>query len=146
MKWTQFKQVAAFPEAELPMRSTEHSAGYDLFCAEDTVIPSQTIVLIPTGVKCYLAEQSWLMIALRSSTPMKKGLILANGIGIIDSDYVDNPKNEGQIFVQVYNLTNHDVLVEKNERIAQGLVMPMYTLDLDNVKLVKRDGGLGSTT
>ena len=146
MKWSKFERVAAFPEAQYPVRSTTNSAGYDLFCAEDTVVLPHSITLIPTGIKCYLFEDSWLMIALRSSTPKKKGLILANGIGIIDSDYVDNPDNEGQIFVQVYNLTDHDVLVKKNERIAQGLVMPMYTLDIDNVKLVKRDGGLGSTT
>ena len=145
MKWTQFERVAAFPEAQYPVRSTEHSAGYDMFCAEDTVVSPHSIALIPTGMKCYLFEDSWLMIALRSSTPKKKGLILANGIGIIDSDYVDNPDNEGQIFVQVYNLTNNEVLVEKNERIAQGLVMPMHLLDIDNVKLVKREGGLGST-
>lgn len=146
MKWTQFERVAAFPEAQYPVRSTEHSAGYDMFCAEDTVVSPHSIALIPTGMKCYLFEDSWLMIALRSSTPKKKGLILANGIGIIDSDYVDNPDNEGQIFVQVYNLTDNEVLVEKNERIAQGLVMPMHLLDIDNVKLVKREGGLGSTT
>lgn len=145
MKWTQFERVAAFPEAQYPVRSTEHSAGYDMFCAEDTVVSPHSIALIPTGMKCYLFEDSWLMIALRSSTPKKKGLILANGIGIIDSDYVDNPDNEGQIFVQVYNLTDNEVLVEKNERIAQGLVMPMHLLDIDNVKLVKREGGLGST-
>lgn len=145
MKWSKFERVAAFPEAQYPVRSTTNSAGYDLFCAEDTVVLPHSITLIPTGIKCYLFEDSWLMIALRSSTPKKKGLILANGIGIIDSDYVDNPDNEGQIFVQVYNLTDHEVLVEKNERIAQGLVMPMYTLDIDHVKLVKRDGGLGST-
>ena len=146
MKWTQFERVAAFPDAQYPVRSTEHSAGYDMFCAEDTVVLPHSIALIPTGMKCYLFEDSWLMIALRSSTPKKKGLILANGIGIIDSDYADNPDNEGQIFIQVYNLTDHEVLVEKNERIAQGLVMPMHLLDIDNVKLVKREGGLGSTT
>ena len=145
MKSSMFERVAAFPEAQYPVRSTEYSAGYDLFCAEDTVISPHSIALIPTGVKCYLWENSWLMIALRSSTPKKKGLILANGIGIIDADYVDNPDNEGQIFVQVYNLTDNEVLIEKNERIAQGLVMPMSKLDIDNVKLVKRSGGIGST-
>ena len=145
MKQSKFERVAAFPEAQYPVRSTTDSAGYDLFCAEDTIISPHSIALIPTGVKCYLWEGSWLMIALRSSTPKKKGLILANGIGVIDSDYVDNSKNEGQIFVQVYNLTDNEVLVEKNECIAQGLVMPMNKLDIDNVKLVKRDGGFGST-
>ena len=76
---------------------------------------------------------------------MKKGLILANGIGVIDSDYVDNPKNEGQIFVQVYNLLDTPVVIEKGESIAQGLVMPRFDLDMDNVNLVKRAGGFGST-
>ena len=74
MKWTQFERVAAFPEAQYPVRSTEYSAGYDMFCAEDTVVSPHSIALIPTGMKCYLFEDSWLMIALRSSTPKKKGL------------------------------------------------------------------------
>lgn len=145
MKWSKFERVAAFPEAQYPVRSTTNSAGYDLFCAEDTEVLPRSIKLIPTGVKCYLWEDQWLLIALRSSAPMKKGLILANGIGIIDSDYVDNPKNEGQIFVQVYNLLDTPVIIEKGESIAQGLVMPRVDLDMDNVNLVKRAGGFGST-
>ena len=92
-----------------------------------------------------MQDDEYLMLVNRSSNPGKKGLILANGIGIIDSDYVDNPKNEGQIFVQVYNLLDTPVIIEKGESIAQGLVMPRVDLDMDNVNLVKRAGGFGST-
>ena len=145
MKFSRFEAVSQYPDAEMPVRSTTNSAGYDLFCAESTEILPHSIKLIPTGVKCYLWEDQWLLIALRSSAPMKKGLILANGIGIIDSDYVDNPKNEGQIFVQVYNLLDTPVIIEKGESIAQGLVMPRFDLDVGNVNLVKRAGGFGST-
>lgn len=145
MKFSRFEAVNQYPDAVMPVRSTTNSAGYDLFCAESTEILPHSIKLIPTGVKCYLWEDQWLLIALRSSAPMKKGLILANGIGIIDSDYVDNPKNEGQIFVQVYNLLDTPVIIEKGESIAQGLVMPRVDLDMDNVNLVKRAGGFGST-
>lgn len=145
MECSRFEAVNQYPDAVMPVRSTTNSAGYDLFCAENTEILPHSIRLIPTGVKCYLGEDQWLLIALRSSAPMKKGLILANGIGVIDSDYVDNPKNEGQIFVQVYNLLDTPVIIKKGESIAQGLVMPRFDLDVDNVNLVKRAGGFGST-
>ena len=145
MKFSRFEAVSQYPDAVMPVRSTTNSAGYDLFCAESTEILPHSIKLIPTGVKCYLWENQWLLIALRSSAPMKKGVILANGIGVIDSDYVDNPKNEGQIFVQVYNLLDTPVIIKKGESIAQGLVMPRFNLDIDNVNLVERAGGFGST-
>lgn len=142
---TRFEAVKACPDATLPVRATEHSAGYDMFCAQETVVPAHCIGLIPTGVKCYLKEDQWLMIAVRSSTPKKKGLILANGVGIIDADYVDNPTNEGQIYIQVYNLLNTPATIKKGERIAQGLVMSLNTLDEDNTTGVNRTGGFGST-
>jgi dUTP pyrophosphatase len=90
---TRFERVKAYPDAILPERATTNSVGYDMYCACDTEVLPHEIALIPTGVKCYLngIMKAWLMIALRSSTPKKKGLMLANGIGVIDADYVDNP-------------------------------------------------------
>lgn len=144
---TRFERVKAYPDAILPERATTNSVGYDMYCARDTEVAPHEIALIPTGVKCYLSGimRAWLMIALRSSTPKKKGLMLANGIGVIDADYVDNPQNEGHIMVQVYNFTNEPVIVEKGERIAQGIVMPMMTLEQDNTTGASREGGFGST-
>lgn len=142
---SKFEQVVRCPNAQLPIRSTEYSAGYDLFCAETIKILPQHIELVSTGVKCYLHDDQWLLIALRSSTPRKKGLILANGIGVIDADYADNPKNEGEIFVQVYNLSPQPVVVEEGECIAQAIVLPKILLEEDNTTGNKRIGGFGST-
>ena len=144
---TRFERVKAYPNAILPERATTDSVGYDMFCAKTTVVEPHTIALIPTGVKCYLKNwtRSWLMLALRSSAPRKKGLMLANGVGVIDADYVDNEDNEGHIMIQVYNFTDKAVTVAEGERIAQGIVMPMMTLQEDNTTGASRNGGFGST-
>lgn len=147
---TRFERIAAYPNAVLPIRETEHSAGYDMFCAEETIVPPHQLARIPTGVKCYLnagiGDDYWLMLALRSSTPEKKGLMLANGVGVIESDYADNIKNEGHIMGLVYNFTDEPVVVREGERILQGIVMERLTLAQDNTTGNRRVGGFGSTT
>jgi len=82
---------------------------------------------------------------LRSSTPKKKGLMLANGIGIIDADYYNNPDNEGHIMFQVYNFTDSTVEIEEGERIGQGVILTYFTTDDDNASGT-RSGGFGSTS
>jgi len=62
-------------------------------------------VLIPTGIKCKLADDEYLELSVRSSCPLKYWLVLANGVGIIDADYYNNESNEGEIFFQVINLS-----------------------------------------
>ena len=85
----------------LPERKTKNSAGYDIEAAEDCIIPSfklgQAPTLIKTGLKAYMPDDEYLMLCNRSSNPKKKGLILANSIGIVDSDYYENPDNDGHI-------------------------------------------------
>ena len=85
-----------------------------------------------------------LKIYVRSSMPMKKGLTLANNVGIIDSDYFENPDNDGHIMIQVLNLTDNDILAKKDERIAQGIFLKYLLADDDNVT-ESRIGGFGST-
>lgn len=92
-----FERVSIYPEVNLPKRATAGAAGYDFECAEDTLCPPHSITLIPTGIKCKIDHGYYLQIALRSSTPKKKGLMLANGIGVIDEDYYgtdDKPVTE----------------------------------------------------
>ena len=76
----------------LPVRKTKYSAGYDVEAAEDTVIPSfkkgMKPTLIKTGIKAYMADDEVLILANRSSNPGKKGLILANSIGVIKTTMV----------------------------------------------------------
>ena len=140
-----FERVSKYPDVNLPVRSTIGSAGYDFECAENTTIHPHAIVLIPTGIKCQIDDDYYLQLALRSSTPKKRGLMLANGIGIIDSDYYNNPDNEGHIMFQVYNFTDTTVNILKGERIGQGMFMKYFKTD-DDVASGIRTGGFGSTS
>ena len=143
-----FEQISKYPAATLPRRATSGSAGYDFECVEDTIIPPHSIRLIPTGIKCEIDYGFYLQLALRSSTPMKKGLMLANGIGIIDADYYNNESNEGHIMFQVYNFTDKDVVIEAGERIGQGVFLPFAITDEDaeiGTTNAIRTGGFGST-
>lgn len=101
--------------------------------------------LIPTGLKCKLNHNSYLELSVRSSTPLKYWLVLANGVGIIDADYYNNPDNEGHIYLQVINLSPIDILVKKGEAIGQGIIKPYLHTENDAAAGL-RTGGFGSTT
>ena len=108
----------------LPVRKTKYSAGYDIEAAEDTVIPSfkkgMKPTLVKTGIKAYMEDDEVLILANRSSNPGKKGLILANSIGVVDSDYYENPDNDGHIMFAFYNIKEEDIEIKKGERIRTG--------------------------
>ena len=100
--------------------------------------------LVSTGMKCKLDPDTWLMLSIRSSSPLKYWLMLANGIGEIDSDYYNNPSNEGEIFFQIYNMSPFNIQIKKGEAIGQGTILPYGTVEGDNSTL-ERTGGFGST-
>lgn len=131
----------------LPKRATANSAGYDIGAAADTLVPAfrpgMKPTLIPTGLKAYCQPDEYYMIANRSSNP-KKGLVLANGIGIIDADYYENPTNDGHFQILVFNVSDQDLLVKKGERVAQ-VIFQKYLLTDDDKATGKRAGGIGST-
>ena len=141
-----FKVAKGFENSNiiLPKRQTKNSAGYDFYVASDTIIKAHSIALIPTGIKAYMENDEVLNIYVRSSMPMKKGLTLANNVGIIDSDYFENPDNDGHIMIQVMNLKDTDLEIKKDERIAQGVFMKYLLADDDNTTS-SRCGGFGST-
>lgn len=103
-------------------------------------------VLVSTGMKCYLEKNQYLELSVRSSTPLKHWLILANGIGIIDSDYVDNPNNEGEIFFQLINLSPYNIILHKGDIIGQGIIKNYEITDNDKPEQEARVGGFGSTS
>ncbi|MDA5387524.1 dUTP diphosphatase [Loigolactobacillus backii] len=159
----------------LPKRSTKHAAGYDFAAAEDFALPSiwksgfvklfwqlkhgtplkdEDYVqankvlkprLVPTGIKAYMQEDEVLILANRSSNPLKRGLILPNGVGVIDADYYNNDQNEGEIFFQLVNLGVRDLVIKKGERIGQGIFMPYLKSDQDDGGTAERLGGFGSS-
>ena len=132
----------------LPVRKTRHAAGYDFEAACDTLIPSfkkvNNPVLVPTGIKAYMLDDEVLYLYNRSSNPKKKGLVLANSVGVIDKDYYENPDNDGHIMFAFYNTREEDVMIKKGEAIGQGVFMKYLIIDDDNANGA-RTGGFGST-
>jgi dUTP pyrophosphatase len=100
--------------------------------------------LVPTGIKCEMPEDMYLELSVRSSCPLKHWLILANGVGIIDADYYNNPDNEGHIFFQIINLSPFDIILKKGDAIGQGIFKKYYLTD-DDAAIAERQGGFGST-
>ena len=101
--------------------------------------------LVSTGVKCHLEEGYYLELSVRSSTPLKYWIILANSVGIIDADYCDNPDNEGEIFFQVINLSPYPIQLRKGDIIGQGIIK-RYEITDDDKAFGERQGGFGSTS
>lgn len=100
--------------------------------------------LVPTGIKAKLDEGTYLELSVRSSCPMKYWLVLANGVGIIDADYYNNPDNEGHIFFQIINLSPYPIILKKGSCIGQGIIKS-YLLADDDKADGERTGGFGST-
>ena len=100
--------------------------------------------LVSTGVKAYMPSDIYLELSVRSSCPLKYWIIMANGVGIIDSDYADNPDNEGEIFFQLINLSPVPIILHKGDVIGQGIFKPYFKTDLDEAIEI-RMGGFGST-
>ena len=132
----------------LPKRSTKYAAGYDVEAAEDTVIPAfkpgVKPTLVPTGLKAYMQDDEMLCLYNRSSNPKKKGLVLANSVGIVDKDYYGNSDNDGHIMYAFWNFKDEDIKVEKGERIGQAIFQKYLVTDND-VAEGERTGGFGST-
>ena len=133
----------------LPTRKTKYSAGYDIEAAEDVVIPSFkkgiNPTLIKTGIKAYMQDDEVLYLYNRSSNPKKKGLILANSVGVIDKDYYGNPDNDGHIMFAFYNIKEEDIQIKKGEAIGQA-VFQKYLITDDDKADGERIGGFGSTS
>lgn len=133
-------------DVSLPVRKTAYSAGYDLAAIEKTIIPAGQMRIIPTGLKAYMQPDEYLGIHLRSSLAMKNHLMLANSEGIIDSDYYNNPENEGHILIGILNRGQEPFCVEAGMRIAQAIFCKYLTADYEDTSSFKtRQGGFGST-
>lgn len=132
------------PDVALPAYQTSGSVAFDLSPSEDAIIPPGEIRLIPTGLVICTPPGHMFVIAARSSTPLKKGLMIANGIGIIDQDYC-GPDDE--IRLQVRNFTDKPVEIKKGDRIAQGLFLKLDQIEWQEVPSLdaKSRGGFGST-
>ena len=128
----------------LPVYETSGSVGFDILAREDIEIPPKEIILVPGNIIVEVPKGYMLMVASRSSTPRKKGLLPPHGLGIIDHDYCGE---QDEIKIQVYNFTEKSVKVLKGEKIAQGVFIKIDKLKWEEVKEMKKNsrGGFGST-
>ena len=132
------------PSAQLPRYATEGAAGFDLAASENTTIQPGRTALVPTGLVIEVPAGMFLGIFARSSTPLKRGLMVANGVGVVDPDYC-GPTDE--VKIPVLNFTGEPVTVCAGDRIAQGLLLPVTRIDWDETDAPDRAarGGFGST-
>lgn len=128
----------------LPIYETEGSVGFDILAREEMIIKPKEIVLIPANIIVEVPKNYMLIVASRSSTPKKKGLMQPHGFGIIDHDYC-GPEDE--IKIQVYNFTDKDVQINRGDKIAQGVFVHIDKFDWEETdEIHKRSrGGFGST-
>lgn len=150
MKQRGFEIAAGFEDKNinLPVRKTKYSAGYDIEAAEDIMIPpfknGMAPALVATGLKAYMQDDEVLYLYNRSSNPKKKGLILANSVGVVDKDYYGNPDNDGHIMFAFYNIKDEAVTISKGDTIGQA-VFSKYLITDDDIGEGIRTGGFGST-
>jgi dUTP pyrophosphatase len=132
------------PTVPLPSYGTDESAGFDLAAAHDMTVSPRTIALVRTGLVIEVPSGHFLAIFARSSTPLKRGLIVANGVGVIDPDY-SGPTDE--VMIQVLNVTDREVTVMRGDRVAQGIILPAPRVtwsEVEEIRAVTR-GGFGAT-
>jgi len=123
---------------------TDESAGFDLAAAHDVTVRPGQIVLVRTGLVIEVPSGYFLAIFARSSAPLKRGLIVSNGVGVIDPDY-SGPDDE--VMIQVLNVTDAAVEVRRGDRIAQGIVLPSPRVSWEEVTGIREvtRGGFGAT-
>ncbi|MFH0834531.1 MAG: dUTP diphosphatase [Patescibacteria group bacterium] len=128
----------------LPVYETAGAVGFDLLAREETAIAPGEIKLIPANVIIATPPGFALLVTSRSSTPRKKGLTQPHGLGVIDQDYCGS---EDEIKIQVHNFSQQKVVVERGEKIAQGLFVRCERADFEEIDKVENEtrGGFGST-
>ena len=150
ISFEQFKKdvsddINLYNTIELPKRSTMKSAGYDIKSMEDGIIKPGEAKSFKIGLKVSMNDDEVLYIYSRSSQGYKYNVSLANSVGVIDSDFYNNPSNEGHFQVRLINLGTQDYIVNIGDRIAQGVFMKYLTVDDEEEIKNTRAGGLGST-
>jgi dUTP pyrophosphatase len=127
----------------LPAYQTSGAAGFDLAASAAMTIAPGEVALVPTGLVMAVPPGHFLGIFARSSTPLKRGLMVANGVGIVDADYC-GPDDE--IRIEVFNFTASPVQVQPGDRLAQGVILPFVRAEwAEETAAGPSRGGFGST-
>ena len=132
------------PTLDLPVYETEGAVGFDITAREDHSVEPGKIGIVPSNLIVEVPKGYMLVVASRSSTPLKKGLTPPHGFGIIDHDYC-GPEDE--IGVLVYNFSNKNVEIKRGEKIAQGVFVKIDKFQWEEVSEMTGEtrGGFGST-
>lgn len=132
------------PSVTLPAYQTAGAAGFDLAASESVTVAPGAVALVPTGLVIELPPGHFLGVFARSSTPLKRGLMVANGVGVVDQDY-SGPADE--IKIPVFNFTSGPVEVKEGDRIAQGVILPFVRAEWEERSTASGPsrGGFGST-
>lgn len=138
--------LGIYNNIKLPKRATKYSAGYDFFVPIDIILGENSIIKIPTGIKCRIDEGWTLKMYPRSGQGFRYGVHLANTVGIIDGDYYNSVGNEGHIFVKLVNdsMLSNEIVLKDGVAFCQGIFVPFGTV-VDDEAIASRTGGLGST-
>ena len=130
---------------ELPVRGDNRSAGYDIKTPVKITLQPNERTVVWTDIKAYMSSDEVLELHVRSSIGIKKGVVLSNITGIIDSSYYSNEGNDGNMGLALWNTSNKEVTFEAGERICQGIFKTYLTVDNDVCLSDKRTGGIGSS-
>lgn len=132
-------------EIQLPVRGDNRSAGYDIRIPVKTVLQPNERVIVPTDIKAYMQDDEVLELHVRSSIGIKRGIVLSNITGIIDSSYYNNIDNNGNICLALWNTSDKEVVLEAQERVCQGIFKKYLVADNDVCLHEERTGGIGSS-
>ncbi len=144
-EFLKYQTEAIYDNIKLPERKTKNSAGYDFYLPFSISIKPKERIIIPSGIKAYMASDEVLLLVVRSSLGIKYGIRLLNQVGVIDSDYYNNIDNEGHILIALENTSNEELKLAAGERIIQGIFMKYLISDSEIKPHNSRSGGIGST-
>ena len=129
---------------KMPQRATKHSAGYDIYSPISTVIEPKTMQMIWTNIKASFNPDEVLILCVTSGMG-KRGIMVANTIGVIDCDYYGNVSNDGNLGFRLYNFSDEPYVIQAGDKIGQGIFLKYLTVDDEKEITATRVGGFGST-
>lgn len=143
ISFDQFKKdviedINLYNEYKLPFRDSDATAGYDIFLLEDLELKPRETKKVPTGIKSFFSKDEVLLLVVRSSMGFKYNLRLCNQVGVIDSDYYNNPDNEGHIWIKIQNEGETKLKFNKGEALVQGMFFKYLSTASDNQNDIKR--------
>jgi len=150
ISYEQFKKDVAdnkelYDNMRMPVRSTKRSAGYDVRTVTEGIIKPGKSMVFSTGLKVCMNDDEVMYIYSRSSFGYKYDVCLTNNVGVIDSDYYNNPDNEGHFKIKLTNNGDKNFEVHIGDRIGQCVFMKYLTVDDEEEIKTERKGGIGST-